>query len=102
MRFFCLFILLLIPRAVLGAPNDAFRKVHPILEHAVEPGDRARLEAETREILAMAEADLLAMVPAQTPFITSDCPACGNRHHARGIDAAMWKLEPPARIRCVQ
>lgn len=74
----------------------------PVLEHNLQTPDRARLESGVREILALPEAELLALVPVQTPFITSDCPACGNGHYARGLDRNLWKFSPPGQITCVK
>jgi hypothetical protein len=74
----------------------------PVLEHDLQAPNRAQLEARAQEIFALSEAELLALVPVQTPFITSDCPACGHGHYTRGLDRNLWKFELPNRISCVK
>jgi len=75
---------------------------HPVLTHDLRPENRARLEKETMEFMEMPEAELLAMVPVQTPFITSDCPSCGNGHFTRGLERKLFKFIPPAQVECVK
>ena len=55
-----------------------------------------------REILALPEVELLALVPVQTPFITSDCPDCGHGGYSRGLDRNQWKFSLPDRLTCVK
>jgi len=82
--------------------DDSFRQAHPILEHDLEKPPRAQIETFAREIMALPDAEVLALVPVQTPFITSDCPACGNTHYARGLERALWKFALPDRLTCVK
>ncbi len=74
----------------------------PLLEHDLGAKSRAQLEAEVQPFLALTEANAVALVPVQTPFITSDCPACGHGHYTRELDRNLWKFAPPDRITCVK
>ena len=74
----------------------------PVLDHTLPAATHEQLEAATREILALPTADLLALVPVQTPFITSDCPACGHAGYTRGLDRNQWKFSLPDRLTCVK
>jgi hypothetical protein len=71
------------------------RQARPVLEHDLKTPARRQLDILAKEIMGMSEAEALALVPVQTPFITSDCPACGNGHFARGLERGLWKLALP-------
>lgn len=83
--------------ALIGAPP---RK--PVLDHGLPAATSAQLETSTREFLALPEADLLALVPVQTPFISTDCPNCGHGNYTRGLDRNQWKFAPPNQLTCVK
>jgi hypothetical protein len=87
---------------LLPFPLAAAQPAPPVLDHAFPAATRDQLAVSTREILALPEAELLAIVPVQTPFISSDCPACGHGGYTRGLDRNQWKFTPPDRLTCVQ
>lgn len=77
--------------------------VPPVLEYKLPPAiPRAKLEANAKEILTLPDADVIAMVPVQTPFITSDCPNCGQGHYTRGLERNLFKLTPPNQLTCLK
>lgn len=82
--------------------DEVFRKAHPILTHDLQRPARPQLESLAREIMALSDAEVLALVPTQTPFITSDCPACGNAHYTRGLERTLWKLTLPNQLTCLK
>lgn len=73
--------------AALPAADTAF--AHPILDHGVLTNPSATseqrtalaqsLEARAEEVLSLSEAQLLALIPTQTPRILHACPACARR-----------------------
>ena len=68
---------------VPGAAPATF--AHPVLDRWRNPdGDsnRKRLETEVQEIMGLSEAQLLAVIPEQTPRIHHPCPVCARKKPA--------------------
>lgn len=73
---------------------------HPVLKHNLDATQRPKWEAAAQVLLQRSDDDLAALVPAQTPFITCDCPGCGAHTYTRGPDRVLWQFEFPDRITC--
>src|SRR4051812_29600644 len=96
-RFFAL------AAALLCVTSSGAAPVPPVLEwKAATAPNAAKLQANAQEIMALSEAEVLAMVPVQTPFITSDCPSCGAGHFFRGLDRKLFKFTPPGQLTCLK
>ncbi len=90
------------PPALLAALLLSSAHGAPLLDHDLNTPPRRQLEAAARDLMKLPEAEVLALVPEQTPFITSDCPACGNTHFARGLERDLWKLTLPGTLTCLK
>jgi hypothetical protein len=73
---------------------------HPVLKHDLDPTDRPEWERAAAVLVDKSDAELSALVPRQTPFITCGCPSCGAHTYTRGPDRILWRFTFPDRIAC--
>jgi len=92
------FIVIAISLPVAGAEPVAVK--HPVLKHDLDPVTLKKGAASGNVLLNKPEAELAALVPRQTPFITCDCPSCGAQTYTRGPDKVLWQFEFPDQLTC--
>src|SRR5438874_2073452 len=97
-----LFLALLVTAAyqasgsVLG--EDPRPTKHPVLKHRLDPADAANYEKAVSRVMAFSEADLLKLIPTQSPVLFCACPNClGGQQEMRGFS---WSIERPYELRC--
>jgi hypothetical protein len=73
---------------------------HPVLTPRVDVESAASYEKAVSRVMAMSEAEMLKLIPTQSPVIFCACPNClGGQQEMRGLE---WTIERPYELRCTQ
>ena len=71
---------------------------HPVYPVEASPEQVSRLKEVVAPLLAMSEADMIALVPDKTGFRFMDCPNCDEGTQLEG--QLTWSISDPHHVRC--